>query len=126
MPDTLLPLNDVVRALRAELLEASENVENESIRFQLGPIEVEFAVVATREAGPNGKIKFSVLGVGAEVGGSAKFSAEHTQRVKFTLTPTLVTKDGTRELIEVHRTQPPENRERVEQESTRRAPPHGE
>jgi hypothetical protein len=63
MSDTLLPLRDAIKALRAELQNAYEDGMDEDIRFQTGPVELEFTVVAAREGGPEGKIKFSLTPV---------------------------------------------------------------
>jgi len=102
----MLPLGEVVRALRAEIIEAAKAGENEAVRFEVGPIDVEFTIVAKREGGPDGKIKFEVLGFGAEVGAGAKFARERTQKVKLNLTPVQVLPDGTRGPIEISRVPP--------------------
>lgn len=87
MADELLPLSEVVRSLRAEIINAANIGENEPIHFELGPIELEFTVVAKREGAAGSKIKFSVLGIGAAVEGSGKIASEYTQKVKLTLSP---------------------------------------
>ena len=94
MPVQLLPLSDVIRSLRVEIQEAVKAGTGELFRFSLGPIELEFQVVAAREAGAGGKISFHVFGAGAEIGGNAKGSDQRTQRIKLVLTPFEVRKDG--------------------------------
>jgi NTP-dependent ternary system trypsin peptidase co-occuring protein len=96
MPAQLLPLVDVIRSLRAEIQEATTAGIDESLRFKLGPIELEFQVVAAKEAGADGKISFHIFGVGAEIGGNAKGSDQRTQRIKLVLTPVKVSANGTR------------------------------
>ena len=103
MSEHMLPLGEVVRALREEIIDAAQAGTDETVRFEVGPIEVEFTVVAKREAGPEGKIKFEVFGVGAEVGGGAKFASEQTQKVKINLKPVQVLPDGTRGHLEINR-----------------------
>ena len=82
----MLPLRDVIRALRAEIIAAVEAGVGEAVKFEVGPIEVEFTVIAKRDGGPEGKIKFEVFGLGAEAGGEYKFASEQAQKVKFQLT----------------------------------------
>ena len=81
MPETLLPLYQVIQGLRTELYAAVAAGKNELLTFDLGPIEMEFTVVAKREGGPNGKIKFEIFGIGAELGADAKVGTERTQKI---------------------------------------------
>jgi hypothetical protein len=85
--EEMLPLAEVVEALRSEITKAADVAGNEEIRFGDGPIDLEFQVVAKREGGPSGKIKFGIWGVGVEAGGSAKFGNERTQKVKCQVHP---------------------------------------
>jgi len=87
MAQDILPLTEVVQSLRAEIVSAVKAAQQSEIIFKLGDIELEFSVVATREGGANGKISFSVLGLGFEVGGDGKIAREKTQTVKITLSP---------------------------------------
>jgi hypothetical protein len=103
MSEELLPLSEAVRALRAEIVTAAEAGKAETIRFGLGKIELEFQIVAKREGGSDGKIKFGVLGVGLEIAGSAKFSSEQVHKVKVTLNPVQINRDGAEEEIEISR-----------------------
>lgn len=98
-----LPLAEVIAALRDEIREAAAVGKAESVRFGLGPIEVEFNVTAKREGEGKGSIKFGVLGVGFEAGASGKIASEQVQKVKLTLKPSASTGHGTKEEIEVSR-----------------------
>jgi hypothetical protein len=105
--EEMLPLAEVVEALRSEIIKAADAAGHERIRFGVGPIDLEFQVVAKREGGPSGKIKFGIWGVGVEAGGSAKFGNEHMQKVKFTLKPVRVEVDGSETEVEVFRPKKP-------------------
>jgi hypothetical protein len=122
MPEHMLPLGEVVRALRAEIIEAATAAANEAFRFEVGPIDVEFTIVAKREGGPDGKIKFEVFGFGAELGGGAKFAREQTQKVKLNLTPVQVLADGTRGHIEISRAPPRDQSQASSDEALNRRP----
>jgi hypothetical protein len=87
MSEPTLPLCDAIRALRAEIQAAAAAGEGETLRFELGAIDLEFQVVAKRETTGNGKISFHIFGIGAEVGGGVKGADERTQKVKFVLNP---------------------------------------
>jgi hypothetical protein len=101
MAEAYLPLSEFVRALRQEIVASAAAARDEAIKFELGPIELEFSVVATREAGVNGKISFQVLGSGFEIGGDGKGSAVRTQRVKLTLSPKQKDEDGLLKPIDI-------------------------
>ena len=85
--DALLPLADVVRELRAQILLAAEGARHEDLRFKVNTVEIELNVVAKRELGGEGKISFKVLGTGVEAGGGGKSAHEHSQKIKLSLTP---------------------------------------
>jgi hypothetical protein len=88
MADKTLPLGDVIEDLRDAIDEAIQRQgTGEAMLFKLEAVELEFQVVAKREGGANGKIKFSIFGNGAEAGASGKLSSEQTQKVKLKLTP---------------------------------------
>lgn len=87
--ELFLPLPDVVEGLRQQLAKAVLAAHTDGVRFQVNAVELEFTVVAKREAGGDGKIKFSVLGVGAELGAAGKMAQERTQKVKLSLTPVM-------------------------------------
>jgi hypothetical protein len=89
-----IPLGDAIRALRVEILEAVENAEDQTVKFKLGPIDVEFQVVAKRETGGGGKIGFHLFGAEASLDGSVRGGNERTQKIKLTLTPVIVDHEG--------------------------------
>jgi hypothetical protein len=93
-----IPLRDAVRALRTEIMAAAENASDQSVKFELGQIELEFQVVATSEKSTDGKlggkINFHIFSVDASVGGGGKHADERTQKIKFVLTPALVDATG--------------------------------
>jgi hypothetical protein len=87
MADEYIPLREAIQALRAEVIAAAKAADGEDIRFELGPIELEFQVVASREEKAGGKVSFRILGLGAEIGADGKGGTERTQSVKFVLNP---------------------------------------
>jgi hypothetical protein len=76
-------LADAIRLLRAQLSQAMREGSAEDLRFGLGPIEVEFEVVLTKEAGVGGGVRFWV--VSAEAKGMLTRASTH--RVKVELQP---------------------------------------
>jgi hypothetical protein len=102
MSDTI-PLKDALQALRAEIVEAADGVSGENIRFELGPIEMEFQVVAQRSGGADGKIGFHIFGAEASIGANGKMESSRTQKIKLTLTPKRVVDNGLVEKIDVRR-----------------------
>src|SRR5271167_1927174 len=89
-----VPLRDAIRALRVEIMEAAEEASTQTVRFELGPIELEFQVVAKQEKGVHGKIGFHIFAAEATLGGSGKGADERTQKVKVVLNPILAGDDG--------------------------------
>src|SRR5271170_6423669 len=85
-----IPLRDAIRVLRSEILAAREDGSTEEVRFELGPIEMEFQVVARKEFGGEAKLGFHIFVAEATLGGSGKGRDERTQKVKFVLNPTSV------------------------------------
>jgi hypothetical protein len=83
----LVPLREAIEALRTEIMEAAATGANQLVSFLVGPIELEFNVVAKREGAGKANVKFGILGLGAEIGGDLKVTGETTQKVKITLTP---------------------------------------
>lgn len=83
----LIPLADAIAALRAQLTEAQRQGEDQEIRFAVGPVEVEFQVVASREGEAGGKIGFRLFGLGSEATARGKLGDARTQKIKITLTP---------------------------------------
>src|SRR5437660_11817713 len=92
MPEDLVGLAEAISELRSELTAALEEGKNESLRFELGPVEMEFVLELRREGAGEAGLKFWVV----SVGGSASASRGSTHRVTLTLTPK---KDGATPLI---------------------------
>ncbi|MGH3698852.1 MAG: trypco2 family protein, partial [Pseudonocardiaceae bacterium] len=69
--------------LRQELSAAMREGEGEDLRFELGTVELELTVAVSREAGPNAKVRFWVI----ELGADATVSSQATQRITLTLDP---------------------------------------
>ena len=80
---TVIGLEAAVRALRAELQQAMTAAEGESLRFEVGAVEMEFAVEVTADAEAHAGVKFWVVDVGAK--GSTGRTGTH--RVTLQLTP---------------------------------------
>jgi hypothetical protein len=76
-------LADAVRALRTELTTAIAEGSGEALRFELGPVEMEFLLEVTREAGAEGGVKFWVV----SLGGKGSVTRGSTHRVRLSLTP---------------------------------------
>lgn len=83
MDDSAVGLPEAIRSLRAELSQAMEEGAGEELRFRVGPVELEFEVQLTREAGVDGGVRFWVVSVGAK--GSTATATTH--RVKISLQP---------------------------------------
>ena len=86
----MIDLVTFISALRTELDAARKNAEaaaqaGDGILFAIEKTEVELSVVATQEGGANGKVSFSVLGFGAELGGNAKAAQQSVQKLKLEL-----------------------------------------
>ena len=78
-----IELSAAVRAVREQLVRAALDGAGAPIRFEVGPIQMEFAVELRREAGASGGVRAWVLSADAE----ARASRATTHRVSFTLTP---------------------------------------
>jgi hypothetical protein len=98
-----IPLRDAIRGLRSEILAAREAASTEEVRFELGPIEMEFQVVARKEGGVEGKLGFHIFAVEATLGGSGKVADERTQKVKFVLNPISVDASGQQSKLAIAR-----------------------
>lgn len=81
----MLELSEVIAQLRGELKTAMQEGTDESLRFELGPVEVEVSVGVERDKAGTAKIRFWVL----ELGGDAKSTNSSTHRIKLTLEPKL-------------------------------------
>ena len=87
MSANLIGLADTIDNLREELAEASRRGEGKDLRFRIDGIELEVAVAISREGGGGGKVKFEVLGIGAEIGGEGGLSRNNTHRITLKLRP---------------------------------------
>lgn len=76
-------LSDAIAALRAELVTAMAAGQSEVLRFELGPVELEFTVDVHKEGGADAGIRWGVVSFGAT--GSARSATGH--RVKLVLQP---------------------------------------
>jgi hypothetical protein len=87
MPESDIPLADVIRELRRELLAAMKAGEGESLRFEVQDLEIEVQVVVTRggEASAGGGVKFWVLNAESNV--SAKYESSRIQKLTLKLRP---------------------------------------
>lgn len=83
----LLPLPEVIEELRRQIADVASRSKQRDLRFVVNTVELEFSVVAKREGGGEGKIKFSVLGLSGEAGASGRVAQERTQKIKLSLTP---------------------------------------
>ncbi|POX52825.1 trypco2 family protein [Streptomyces sp. Ru72] len=83
MPDFQdIELAAAVRAIRDGLMQAAAAGAGEAVRFEVGPIQMEFTVELRREAGAKGGVKAWVVNADAD----AKASQGRTHRIAFTLT----------------------------------------
>ena len=78
-----IELSAAVRAVREELALATQQGSGSAVRFEVGPIQMEFAVEFRREAGAKGGVKAWVFSSDLE----AKAARATTHRISFTLTP---------------------------------------
>jgi hypothetical protein len=85
--DDLVPLTDVIRALRSQLRDALAEGKNESLKFELGVVEVELSAVIIREDSKGGGLSFKLFSVGIDGNVSGKASSQRTMRIKLSLTP---------------------------------------
>ncbi|MFF7391698.1 trypco2 family protein [Streptomyces scabiei] len=83
-PDAVpIDLVSAVTALRTQITEAAAADPHSDIRFQVGPIELEFTVALTRDRSVKGGVKAWVVTADAE----GRRSTAHTHRVTLRLTP---------------------------------------
>ena len=78
-----IELSAAVRAIREQLVLASVAGAGEAIRFEVGPIDMEFTVELTREAGAKGGVRAWVVNAEAD----ARATRGSTHKVSFRLTP---------------------------------------
>jgi hypothetical protein len=84
---TQIPVADAVKVLRKELESAIDAAENSSLRFELGPIELEFHAVFTTAGNGEMSAGFKLLAFTAGGKVSGKIENEQIQKLKITLTP---------------------------------------
>ncbi|MFE4695938.1 trypco2 family protein [Streptomyces sp. NPDC056738] len=80
---TSVELVAAVEALRTQITEAAASDPDSDVRFQVGPIQLEFTVTLTRDRTAKGGVRAWVVSADAE----RKRSAAHTHRVTLNLTP---------------------------------------
>jgi|1186.fasta_scaffold492652_2 hypothetical protein len=84
MPDAQwVGLADAIRALRSELTTAMTEGADQALRFELGPVEMEFLLEVQKEAGGEAGVRFWVI----SLGGKGSVSSGSTHRVTLALTP---------------------------------------
>ncbi len=83
MPEQWVGLADAIRALRSELTAAMAEGAGQELRFELGPVEMEFLLEVGREVGVEGGVKFWVV----SLGGKGSVTSGSTHRVTLALTP---------------------------------------
>jgi hypothetical protein len=76
-------LADVVRGVRSELRAAMAEGQGSDLRFEVGPVELEFAVDVRKDAAVDVSARVYVVSFGAKGGGSTA----STHRLKLTLNP---------------------------------------
>ncbi|MGW7543482.1 trypco2 family protein [Streptomyces sp. NPDC054770] len=79
----MIELYDMIRELRRQLIAAAVDGDGQTVRFELGPIEVEATVAVTREAGAGAKVRVWVV----DLDSNGRYAQAQTQRVKLTLIP---------------------------------------
>ena len=94
MPNELIGLAEMVAALRDELVKVTDDAAHESLRFAVGPVELEVQVQVTRETTGQGGLKLWVIS--ADIASKAQTATTH--RVKLALTP--ITADSVRDVVE--------------------------
>ncbi|GII66956.1 hypothetical protein Skr01_70410 [Sphaerisporangium krabiense] len=72
-------LADAVRGVREELAAAMESADGERLRFEVGPVELEFMVEVRHEGQAEGKVKVWVVEAGAS--GTTARGSSHTLKV---------------------------------------------
>ncbi|BCL27118.1 trypco2 family protein [Streptomyces aurantiacus] len=81
--DQMVDLATVISDLRVQLNTALEEGKDEKIRFELGPVELEFEVAVTKVTGVDGGLRVKVLSFGAK----RSRSKGTTHNMKLTLQP---------------------------------------
>jgi hypothetical protein len=79
----VIELAELIEELRRELTAARIAAQGEDLYFEVGPVELEAAIVVERSATAGGKIRFWVV----ETGADGRLADSVTHRVKLTLDP---------------------------------------
>lgn len=83
MPEASVGLAEAIRDLRRELTEAMSEGQDKQIRFELGPVEMEFLLEISKAAEGDVGVRFCVVSLGTK----GSLSSGSTHRVTLTLTP---------------------------------------
>ncbi|MGW1623253.1 trypco2 family protein [Streptomyces sp. NPDC002172] len=86
----MIELYDMISELRRQLIAAAADGDGQTVRFELGPVEVEATVAVTREAGAGAKVRLWVV----DLDSNGTYTQAQTQRVKLTLLPKAVPAGG--------------------------------
>ncbi|WP_225822795.1 trypco2 family protein [Streptomyces naphthomycinicus] len=86
----MIELSEMIRELRQQLTTAVAEGTDGSVRFELGPVEIEATVAVSREAGADSKVRLWVVDAGA----NGKYAHARTQRITLTLNPRAAAGDG--------------------------------
>jgi hypothetical protein len=78
-----IPLAEAIRALREELAQAVREGQDEEVRFQVGPVDLEFQVEISKEASGQAGVAFWLI----TVGGGGRRSSTRAHTVKINLQP---------------------------------------
>lgn len=85
-----VPLADAIAALRAELLQAWVDAQNQQLRFRVSPVELTLQTAVTWTGKGRAGIKWWLLDIGAE----ASRTGTTTQTIKISLDPVTLDADG--------------------------------
>jgi hypothetical protein len=81
--DDRIPLAEVMERLRAELKTARDVSQDDLLKFEVGPIELDFEIGVTKEGSGGAGVRFWVLSLGAK----GSYEKLRTQHLKLTLIP---------------------------------------
>ncbi|MEU6677455.1 trypco2 family protein [Streptomyces sp. NPDC046925] len=79
----MIELAEMIAQLRGELAAAMAAAQDEELRFELGPVQLEAEFAVQRSEAADGRIRFWVV----EAGASGQRTASTTHRVTLSLTP---------------------------------------
>lgn len=91
-----VPLRDMIRELRRQLISALSDGKDQEVKFALGEIELELHVEVENTGGGQAGIQFYVV----SLGGKGQRTSTRTQTIRLKLTPVLGTaQDATKTLV---------------------------